>query len=73
MMAMKDPLRVWAIATQLIGFVLIISIDTWAGHGEARSLQAWVLAGMLSAALVIAGLRRWRQRRELRRQHQASR
>ena len=55
-----DSLRALAIASQAIGFVLIITLETWLGDA-ARPWEALVLALMLFSAVSIALVRRYRR------------
>ena len=55
-----DPLRALAIASQAIGFVMILTLETWLGDA-ARPWEALVLALMLLSAVSIALLRRYRR------------
>lgn len=57
-----DTLRVLAIASQALGFILIITLQTVLGDA-ARPWQGVVLAGMVGAALWIALLRLYRRNR----------
>ncbi|WP_110669163.1 hypothetical protein [Salinicola halophilus] len=63
--AHSDPLRRAAIASQAVGFIGIIGLETWLGDA-ARPWQGVTLALMLVAAATIALLRRYRQNRRLR-------
>jgi membrane protein DedA with SNARE-associated domain len=68
-----DNLRAWAIATQALGFVLILTLETLLGDA-ARPWQGWTLAAMIMAALWIALVslyRRNRQRKALARRLEA--
>ncbi|MDW5376159.1 hypothetical protein R6258_04425 [Halomonas sp. HP20-15] len=57
-----DALRALAIASQALGFILIITLETVLGDA-ARPWQGATLAAMLLAALTIAVLRRYRDNR----------
>ncbi len=48
-----DTLRALAIASQALGFILIITLETVMGDA-ARPWQGWTLAAMVVAALWIA-------------------
>lgn len=61
-----DHLRALAIASQAIGFVLIIALGTWMGDA-ARSWQGVTLAVMLAAAVWIALVRLYRRNRQRKR------
>lgn len=62
----NDRLRFWAIVSQALGLVVIFLLETWLGRGQAGRWQLGVLFAMLTAALVIAVLRRYQQRKALR-------
>jgi hypothetical protein len=55
-----DNLRAWAIASQALGFVLILTLETLLGDA-ARPWQGWTLAAMITAALWIALVRLYRR------------
>ncbi|MBZ9558910.1 MULTISPECIES: hypothetical protein [Modicisalibacter] len=57
-----DTLRVLAIASQAVGFILILTLETVLGDA-ARPWQGVTLALMLAAALIIAVLRQYRRNR----------
>ncbi|MEA3252905.1 MAG: hypothetical protein U9Q35_15405 [Pseudomonadota bacterium] len=57
-----DGLRALAIASQALGFILIITLETVLGDA-ARPWQGATLAAMLLAALSIAGIRQYRYNR----------
>jgi hypothetical protein len=57
-----DTLRALAIASQALGFILIITLETLMGDA-ARPWQGWTLAAMVSAALWIALVRLYRRNR----------
>lgn len=57
-----DALRALAIASQALGFILIITLETVLGDA-ARPWQGATLAAMLLAALTIALLRQYRHNR----------
>lgn len=57
-----DALRALAIASQALGFILIITLETVLGDA-ARPWQGATLAVMLMAALAIALLRQYRYNR----------
>lgn len=61
----RDGLRRIAIASQAIGFVLIITLETVMGD-DARPWQGVMLALMLAAAAWLALMRRYRRNRKLR-------
>jgi hypothetical protein len=61
----RDGLRRIAIASQAIGFVLIITLETVMGDG-ARPWQGVTLALMLATAAWLALVRRYRRNRKLR-------
>lgn len=61
----SDGLRRIAIASQAIGFVLIITLETVMGDG-ARPWQGVTLALMLATAAWLALVRRYRRNRKLR-------
>lgn len=62
----NDRLRLWAIVSQALGLATIFLLETLLGRGQAGSYQLVVLLLMLVAALVIAVLRRYQQRKDLR-------
>ena len=55
-----DTLRALAIASQAIGFILIITLETLMGDA-ARPWQGWTLAAMVVAALCLAVARLYRR------------
>ncbi|GAA0640240.1 hypothetical protein ACFPTY_15240 [Halomonas beimenensis] len=55
-----DTLRALAIASQALGFILIITLETVMGDA-ARPWQGWTLAAMVAAALWIALVRLYRR------------
>ncbi len=55
-----DTLRALAIASQALGFILIITLETLMGDA-ARPWQGWTLAAMVVAALWIALVRLYRR------------
>lgn len=57
-----DTLRALAIASQALGFILIITLETLLGDA-ARPWQGWTLAAMVAAALWIALVRLYRRNR----------
>lgn len=57
-----DTLRGLAIASQALGFVLIITLETLMGDA-ARPWQGWTLAAMMAAALGIALARLYQRNR----------
>lgn len=57
-----DTLRVLAVASQAIGFILIITLETLMADA-ARPWQAATLGAMLTCALGIALARRYRRNR----------
>ena len=61
----RDGLRRIAIASQAIGFVLIITLETVMGD-DARPWQGVTLALMLVTAAWLALMRRYRRNRKLR-------
>lgn len=61
----RDGLRRIAIASQAIGFVLIITLETVMGD-DARPWQGVTLALMLATAAWLALMRRYRRNRKLR-------
>ncbi|CAO1659566.1 hypothetical protein [Salinicola sp. NYA28a] len=61
----RDGLRRIAIASQAIGFVLIITLETVMGD-DARPWQGVMLALMLATAAWLALVRRYRRNRKLR-------
>lgn len=65
----RDGLRRIAIASQAIGFVLIITLETVMGDG-ARPWQGVTLALMLATAAWLALVRRYRRNRKLRRKRE---
>ena len=69
---MQDRLRSIAIASQAIGFVLIIAFDTWLPDGMVRPAQGITLALMLSAALGVALARRYQRNRRLKKRADSS-
>ncbi len=58
-----ENLRAWAIATQAMGFVLILTLETLLGDA-ARPWQGWTLGAMITAALWIALVRLYRRNRQ---------
>lgn len=56
-----DPLRVLAIASQALGFMLIITLETLMPDGAARPWQGVTLAAMVGVALVLAVARVYRR------------
>ncbi len=63
---MNNRLRFWAIVSQALGFLVIFLLETSLGRGQAGRWQLGVLLLMLAAALLIAVLRRYEQRKALR-------
>lgn len=61
----RDGLRRIAIASQAIGFILIITLETVMGD-DARLWQGVTLALMLTTAAWLALVRRYRRNRKLR-------
>ena len=57
-----DTLRALAIASQALGFILIITLETIMGDA-ARYWQGWTLAAMVASALCIALMRLYRRNR----------
>ncbi|MCS2610292.1 hypothetical protein [Halomonas dongshanensis] len=57
-----DPLRVWAIGSQALGFIMIITLETVLGDA-ARPWQGGVLAAMIVCALGVALARLYRRNR----------
>ncbi|MEQ5803237.1 hypothetical protein [Halomonas sp. H10-9-1] len=57
-----NTLRALAIASQALGFILIITLETVMGDA-ARPWQGWTLAAMVIAALAIALVRLYRRNR----------
>ncbi|QFT86431.1 hypothetical protein FIU88_15875 [Halomonas sp. THAF12] len=57
-----DTLRALAIASQALGFILIITLETVLGDA-ARVWQGWTLAAMVAVALWIALVRLYRRNR----------
>ncbi|KGE77889.1 hypothetical protein [Halomonas salina] len=55
-----DTLRALAIASQALGFILIITLETMLGDA-ARVWQGWILAAMVAVALWIALVRLYRR------------
>ncbi|WIX33156.1 hypothetical protein QO259_00360 [Salinicola sp. JS01] len=66
----RDGLRRMAIASQAVGFVAIIALETWLGDA-ARPWQGLTLVLMLLAAGWLALARRYRRNRERRRRDAA--
>ncbi|KFF50286.1 hypothetical protein GY26_03095 [Gammaproteobacteria bacterium MFB021] len=66
----RDGLRRMAIASQAVGFVAIIALETWLGDA-ARPWQGLTLVLMLLAAGWLALVRRYRRNRERRRRDAA--
>ena len=60
-----DGLRAVAIASQAVGFILILALETWLGDA-ARVWQGVTLAAMLVAASGVALVRRYRRNRQRR-------
>ena len=56
-----DPLRVLAIASQALGFILIITLETLMPDGGARPWQGVTLAVMVAFALALAVARVYRR------------
>lgn len=67
---LNDPLRFWAIISQAVGFSLIILLETLLGRAQAGYWQVRILAVMLGVALLVALLRRYRQRKLLKQAEQ---
>ncbi|OHZ03208.1 hypothetical protein [Salinicola sp. MIT1003] len=65
----RDGLRRIAIASQAIGFILIITLETVMGDG-ARPWQGVMLALMLATAAWLALVRRYRRNRKQRRKRE---
>jgi|AntRauTorcE11897_2_1112592.scaffolds.fasta_scaffold01920_11 uncharacterized membrane protein len=65
---LQDPLRFWAVVSQAAGFILIILLETWLGRAQAGYWQLRILLVMIAVALVIALLRRYRNKRFLKEQ-----
>lgn len=65
---LKDPLRLWAIISQALGFTLIIILETWLGRAQAGYWQLRVLLVMIGIALIIALLRHYQHKRQLKEQ-----
>ncbi|QFU03167.1 hypothetical protein FIU83_16120 [Halomonas sp. THAF5a] len=66
-----DTLRALAIASQALGFLLILTLETVMGDA-ARPWQGWTLAAMVAFALGIALVRLYRRnkaRKAMARQH----
>ncbi|MFO8045797.1 MAG: hypothetical protein R6U30_08005 [Halomonas sp.] len=57
-----DTLRALAIASQAVGFILILTLETMMGDA-ARFWQGWTLAAMVASALCIALVRLYRRNR----------
>ncbi|RAH36871.1 MULTISPECIES: hypothetical protein [unclassified Halomonas] len=55
-----DTLRALAIASQALGFILIITLETMLGDA-ARVWQGWTLVAMVAVALWIALVRLYRR------------
>ncbi|WP_311065904.1 hypothetical protein [Halomonas sp. DWK9] len=62
-----DTLRALAIGSQALGLALIITLETVLGDG-ARAWQGGVLALMVAAALAIAVVRMYRNKRHQKQQ-----
>lgn len=62
----KDRLRLWAIVSQALGLLAIFLLETSLGRGQAGWYQLVILLLMLIAALVIAVLKRYQQRKAMR-------
>ncbi|OHV11560.1 hypothetical protein BH688_07045 [Kushneria phosphatilytica] len=62
----RDPLRMLAITSQMVGFILIIILQTLLPPSQARPLQAAVLIVMLTIAVSVALMRRYRRNRRWR-------
>ncbi|MFP3342604.1 hypothetical protein R0J87_08830 [Halomonas sp. SIMBA_159] len=62
-----DTLRALAIGSQALGLALIITLETVLGDG-ARPWQGVVLAAMVAAALAIALVRMYRNKRRQKQQ-----
>lgn len=62
-----DTLRALAIGSQALGLALIITLETVLGDG-ARPWQGGVLAAMVAAALAIATVRMYRNKRRQKQQ-----
>lgn len=68
----NNRLRLWAIVSQALGFMVIFWLETYLGRGQAGAWQLGVLLLMLAAALLIAVLRRYQQRKVMRLAEQRS-
>ncbi|MFC0336671.1 hypothetical protein SAMN05421848_0740 [Kushneria avicenniae] len=63
----RDTPRILAIATQALGFILIVLFETLLPEPLKRPSQGVILAAMLVAALYSALLRRYYRNRSLKR------
>lgn len=68
----NNRLRLWAIVSQALGFMVIFWLETYLGRGQAGAWQLGVLLLMLAAALLIAVLKRYQQRKAMRLAEQRS-
>ncbi|WP_456268288.1 hypothetical protein M1D97_13695 [Kushneria sp. AK178] len=68
----RDTPRILAIATQTLGFILIVLFETLLPEHLKRPSQGLVLAAMLVAALYAALLRRYHRNRSLKRRDHES-
>ncbi|WP_438766018.1 hypothetical protein [Kushneria sp. TE3] len=68
----RDTPRILAIATQMIGFILIVLFETLLPEHLKRPCQGLVLVAMLVAALYAALLRRYYRNRSLKRRDHES-
>lgn len=64
----NDTLKNWAVASQALGLTLIVWLETSLGRGQAGFWQQWVLIVMLLCAGVVAVLRMYRYKRQMKEQ-----
>ncbi|MFK7160194.1 hypothetical protein V6U78_03990 [Marinospirillum sp. MEB164] len=65
---LNDRLKNWAVASQAVGLIVIVALETWLGRGEAGQWQKWVLIAMLACAALVALLRFYRHQQHLKEQ-----
>ncbi len=63
---LSSRLRFWAIVSQALGLSLIFILESLLGRGQAGKWQLIILLLMLGTALVIALLRTYATKKELR-------
>lgn len=65
---LNDRLKIWAVASQAMGLILIVALETWLGRGQAGLWQKWVLIAMLLCAGIVALLRFYRHQQHVKEQ-----